>query len=202
MFLIKFKSSSFIVLGAFFGTFLILSIYSSSFNLSLFSETLAQSDLQVVKHRNLTLDLGNGISTNAQLSYPAIGKGPFPGVLLIHGSGANDMNETGGLILIDNKTGSKIYPHKQTFFQIAKYLAERGFAVLSYDKRGITSNLTILDDNVWGNVTFDDLKQDASKALSILLQQPEVNATKKVTLIGHSEGTTIAPRIARITQTK
>ena len=196
LFLINFKSSSFIVLGAFFGTCLILSIYSSSFNLSLFSETLAQSDLQVVKHRNLTLDLGNGISTNAQLSYPAIGKGPFPGVLLIHGSGANDMNETGGLILIDNKTGSKIYPHKQTFFQIAKYLAERGFAVLSYDKRGITSNLTILDDNVWGNVTFDDLKQDASKALSILLQQPEVNATKKVTLIGHSEGTMIAPRIA------
>ena len=127
LFLINFKSSSFIVLGAFFGTCLILSIYSSSFNLSLFSETLAQSDLQVVKHRNLTLDLGNGISTNAQLSYPAIGKGPFPGVLLIHGSGANDMNETGGLILIDNKTGSKIYPHKQTFFQIAKYLAERGF---------------------------------------------------------------------------
>ena len=196
MFLIKFKSSSFIVLGAFFGTFLILSIYSSSFNLSLFSETLAQSDLQVVKHRNLTLDLGNGISTNAQLSYPSIGKGPFPSVLLIHGSGANDMNETGGLILIDNKTGSKIYPHKQTFFQIAKYLAERGFTVLSYDKRGITSNLTISDDNVWGNVTFDDLKQDASKALSILLQQPEVNATKKVTLIGHSEGTMIAPRIA------
>ena len=106
------------------------------------------------------------------------------------------MNETGGLILIDNKTGSKLYPHKQTFFQIAKYLAERGFTVLSNDKRSITSNLTILDDNVWGNVTFDDLKQDASKALSILLQQPEVNATKKVTLIGHSEGTMIAPRIA------
>jgi uncharacterized protein len=28
------------------------------------------------------------------------------------------------------------------------------------------------------------------------LQQPEVNATKKATLIGHSEGTTIAPRVA------
>ena len=40
------------------------------------------------------------------------------------------------------------------------------------------------------------LKQDASKALSVLLQQPEVNATKKVTLIGHSEGTMIAPRVA------
>ena len=29
-----------------------------------------------------------------------------------------------------------------------------------------------------------------------LLQQPEVNATKKATLIGHSEGTTIVPRVA------
>jgi uncharacterized protein len=56
--------------------------------------------------------------------------------------------------------------------------------------------LTILDNNVWGNVTFNDLKQDAEKALSVLLQQPEVNATNKVTLIGHSEGTMIASRIA------
>lgn len=38
--------------------------------------------------------------------------------------------------------------------------------------------------------------QDAGTALSVLLQQPEVNATKKATLIGHSEGTTIAPRVA------
>ena len=30
----------------------------------------------------------------------------------------------------------------------------------------------------------------------VLLQQPEVNATKKATLIGHSEGTTIVPRVA------
>ena len=67
--------------------------------------------------------------------------------------------------------------------------------LLKYDKRGITSNFTI-DDNVWGNVTFNDLKQDAEKALSVLLQQPEVNATKKATLIGHSEGTMIAPRVA------
>ena len=30
----------------------------------------------------------------------------------------------------------------------------------------------------------------------VLLQQPEVNATKKATLIGHSEGTNIPPRVA------
>jgi predicted esterase len=50
--------------------------------------------------------------------------------------------------------------------------------------------------NVWENATFNDLKQDAEKALSLLLQQPEVNASKKATLIGHSEGTMIAPRVA------
>src|SRR6185503_1441978 len=157
---------------------MILSSYSTSFITSLISETFAQSDIQTVKYRNLTLDLGNGVTTNAQLSYPAIGKGPFPGVLLIHGSGANDMNETGGLILIDNKTDSKIYPEKQTFFQLAEYLSERGFAVLKYDKRGVEPNFTMVN-NIWGNVTFNDLKYDAEKALSVLLEQPEVNASKK-----------------------
>ena len=46
----------------------------------------------------LVIDLGNGVKTNAQLTYPAIGKGPFPGVLLMQGSGAIDKNETLGFI--------------------------------------------------------------------------------------------------------
>jgi uncharacterized protein len=36
------------------------------------------------------MDLGNGVKTNAQLTYPAVGNGLFPGVLLITGSGAED----------------------------------------------------------------------------------------------------------------
>jgi uncharacterized protein len=55
---------------------------------------MAQSYVQTIKYRNLVIDLGNGVKTNAQLTYPAIGKGPFPGVLLIHGSGALNMNGT------------------------------------------------------------------------------------------------------------
>ncbi len=94
----------------------------------------AQSDLQTIKSRNLVIDLGNGLKTNAQLTYPAVaGSGKYPGVLLITGSGAEDMNSTGGYIRIDNKTGEKIYP-PTPFFQIAQYLSERGFAVLRYDK--------------------------------------------------------------------
>ena len=46
---------------------------------------MAQQYIQTIKYRNLVIDLGNGLKTNAQLTYPAIGKGPFPGVLLIQG---------------------------------------------------------------------------------------------------------------------
>lgn len=155
----------------------------------------AQSNLQTIKYRNLVIDLGNGVKTNAQLTLPNIGKGPFPGVLLVPGGGPSDMNYTLGVIRIDNKTGSKIYPPTQ-FFQLAQYLSERGFAVLRYDKRGIGANHTILDTNVWGNVTFNDLESDTEKALDALMQQPEVNKSSGITIIAHSEGTTIIPRIA------
>ncbi len=97
------------------------------------------------------IDLGNGVKTNAQLTIPAIGNGPFPAVLLITGSGAEDMNETAGFIRIDNATGSKIYP-PTPFFQIAEYLSDRGFVTLRYDKRGIGENHTITDSNVWGGI--------------------------------------------------
>lgn len=55
--------------------------------------------------------------------------------------------------------------------------------------------MTILDSNVWGNITVGNLIQDAQKALDVLIQQPEVDFNK-ISLIGHSEGTTIVPRIA------
>jgi len=63
-----------------------------------------------------------------------------------------------------------------------------------YDKRGIGGNWTI-NQNVWGNATINDLIQDSKKALNVLIQQPEVDR-KRISIIGHSEGTTIAPRAA------
>ena len=143
----------------------------------------------------MVIDLGNGLETNARLNLPVIGDGPYPSVLLVPGSGITDMNETAGYVRIDNYTNSFIYPSARPFFDIAEYLSERGFAVLQYDKRGVGANLTILDNDVWGNVTVNNLAQDAQKALDVLLQQPEVDPSK-VVLIGHSEGTTVVPRIA------
>ena len=147
------------------------------------NEAVSQQYIQTIKHRDLVLDLGNGLKTNAQLTLPAIGSGPFPGVLLIPGSGAVDMNET-------------LSKDAKPFWQIAQYLSERGFAVIRYDKRGIgsTSN-TILDTNVWGNTTANDLIQDNKKSLNVLIQQPEVDP-KRISIIGHSEGTLYDPRVA------
>jgi len=167
-------------------------VYGSSTATSLI--VYAQSYVQTIKHRNLVIDLGNGVNTKAQLTYPAIGKGPFPAVLLISGSGANDKNGTLGFV---HKNGPK---PPTPLLQIAQYLSERGFTVLRYDKRGISANLTI-DQNVWGNATINDLIQDSKKALNVLIQQPEVDS-KRISIIGHSEGTVIAPRDAIDNSTK
>jgi uncharacterized protein len=150
-----------------------------------------QQLLQTIKNRDLTIELDRQqqLQTRAQLTLPAVGDGPFPAVLLIHGSGAADMDGYIPPELSGTETGSRI------FLQIAEYLSERGFVVLRYDKRGIGENATILDANVFGNATVQSLQRDTEVALNVLMQQPEVDRAN-ITLLGISEGTTIAPRIA------
>ena len=152
-------------------------------------QALAQQYVQTIKYRNLVIDLGNGVKTNAQLTYPAGGKGPFPGVLLISGSGGLDKNGTAG-------------PKTKPEWQIAQHLSERGFAVLRYDKRGVgPSSYYFSNSNAWGNATANDFIHDAEKALNVLMQQPELDP-KRINLIGHSEGTIYAPRVAIDNPTK
>jgi uncharacterized protein len=179
------------------GLFLIGILGLSCLSTSIFkqqNQALAQQYIQTIKYRNLVIDLGNGVKTNAQLTLPAVGEGPFPGVLLVHGSGANDKNGTLGFV---HKNGPKPFT---PYLQIAQYLSERGFAVLRYDKRGIGANFTI-NQNIWGNATINDLIHDAEKALNVLTLQPEVDP-KRISIIGHSEGTIIAPRVAIDNSTK
>jgi uncharacterized protein len=176
----------------FMGLLLIAILALSCLSTSIFkqqNQALAQSYVQTIKYRNLVIDLGNGVKVKAQLTFPAIGKGPFPAVLLIHGSGAQDMNET-------------LAKNTKLFWQIAQYLSERGFAVLRFDKRGVgATSYTISYPNVWGNATANDFIHDAEKALNVLIQQPEVDP-KRISVLGHSEGTAYAPRVAIDNSTK
>ncbi len=107
------------------------------------------------------------------------GSGPFPAVVLIQGSGPNDRDETVG--------GTKV------FKDLAEGLASRGIVVLRYEKRTrqYQSKLAGL-----ANLTIkEEVLEDAGRALALLRTQPEVDA-KRVYVLGHSLGGTLAPRIA------
>ena len=147
------------------------------------------SKFETISRRDLVIDLGDGLTTDAQLTYPSVGEGPFPGVLLIPGGGTPDMDEY--MPPYATETGESARP----FLQIAEYLSERGFAVLRYNKRGIGFNSTLEDPGVFFDTTIQDLIQDAERAVEVLKLQSEVDADD-ITLIGHSESTIIAPRIA------
>jgi fermentation-respiration switch protein FrsA (DUF1100 family) len=59
--------------------------------LSSFTSALAL-EIETISRRDFVIDLGGGLTTDAQLTFPAVGDGPFPGVLIIHGSGSTDMD--------------------------------------------------------------------------------------------------------------
>ena len=104
------------------------------------------------------------------------GKGPFPAVILITGSGPENRNE-------------EIYGHKP-FLVISDWLTRNGIAVLRYDDRGIAKSQGNYDD-----ATSSDLATDAEAAYLFLKDDPKINP-KIIGFIGHSEGGLIAPIVA------
>jgi hypothetical protein len=77
-----------------------------------------------------------------------------------------------------------------TFSELAQRLAECGFAVLRYDKRGVGKS-----GGDFASSGLYDLVEDARSALEFLTAQPEIDP-QKVALLGHSEGGTIACMVA------
>lgn len=113
------------------------------------------------------------------LTLPA-GKGPFPGVVLVAGSGPEDMDESIG-------------PNKP-FRDLALGLAADGIATLRYDKRTHVYARQTMTRNP--HVTVDDVvTDDALTALHELAQQKAIDS-KRIFLLGHSLGAMMAPRIA------
>lgn len=102
------------------------------------------------------------------------GPGPFPAVVLVHGSGPHDRDETIG-------------PNKP-FRDLAGGLATRGIAALRYEKRSLVAPQSV-------RTVADEVVDDAKAAIELLSAEPKVDRTR-IIVVGHSLGATMAPRIA------
>jgi uncharacterized protein len=112
------------------------------------------------------------------LSLPK-GIGPFPAVVLVHGSGPNDRDET-------------IYSNKP-FRDLAWGLASQDIAVLRYDKR------TLVHANKLGNLVdsltvYEETVEDALLAVEALRKIDKID-NDRIYVLGHSLGGMLVPQI-------
>jgi len=115
------------------------------------------------------------IQLGATLTIPP-GKGPFPAVLLIAGSGPHDRDES-------------IMGHKP-FLVLADYLTRKGIVVLRADKRGIGKS-----GGDYTEAVMADFASDAEAGVVYLKTRTEVDP-HNIGLVGHSEGAVEAPMAA------
>jgi hypothetical protein len=106
--------------------------------------------------------------------------GRHPAVVLVHGSGPNDMDESLG-------------PNRM-FKDLAYGLASRGVAVLRYEKRTHKYHAQSSDDPAQLTVR-DETMDDAASAVQMLAAMPEIDP-RRIVVAGHSLGAYLAPRIA------
>ena len=110
-----------------------------------------------------------------------LGDGPFPAVVLVHGSGPNDRDETVG-------------PNKP-FRDLAEGLASRGIAVLRYEKR-TKQHAARFTPEVLATLTVKEETIDDALAAVALLHQTEGIDPARIFVLGHSLGGYLLPRIA------
>ncbi len=118
----------------------------------------------------------------ATLTLPK-GLGPFPALVLVHGSGPNDRDETLG-------------PNKP-FKDMAWGLAAKGVAVLRYEKRTrVFGPKLVMDPDLVSAFTVkQETIDDALAAVSFLKKAERVDPGK-IFVLGHSLGGMLVPRIA------
>ena len=114
------------------------------------------------------------------LTLPVGASSPLPAVVLLHGSGPNDRDESIG--------------QTKMFRDLAEMLAEKGIAVLRYDKRTLVYGGSYTQADLKTFTVDEESIRDAVAAAELLRSDPRIS---QVFLVGHSMGAIIAPRIAQ-----
>ena len=114
------------------------------------------------------------------LTLPA-GKGPWPSVVLVHGSGPNDRNETIG--------------PNAPFRDLAWGLAQRGIAVLRYEKRTKAHAAALVKERTT-LTTWQETVLDAADAARLLQGMAGLDP-RRVFVLGHSLGGYLLPRVGQ-----
>ncbi|GGF89501.1 hypothetical protein GCM10010912_38310 [Paenibacillus albidus] len=123
---------------------------------------------------------GSAYALPGTLTLPKSAPGLLPAVVLVHGSGPSDRDET-------------VYGYKP-FRDIAYSLAEQGIAVLRYDKRTYTYGSTFTPESAAKITVKEETVEDAIAAARLLKNDPRIDPSR-VYIIGHSLGGMLAPRI-------
>ncbi|MCL2197543.1 MAG: alpha/beta fold hydrolase [Defluviitaleaceae bacterium] len=110
------------------------------------------------------------------LTLPRHTEGAVPAVVLVHGSGAQNMNQT----IFDN----------EPFRDVAEYLSQNGIAVIRYNKRTLTHGRAM--SRLDGQTIWEESIEDAILAANLLRADPRIS---EVYILGHSLGGMLAPRI-------
>ncbi|MFG1604455.1 hypothetical protein [Actinoplanes sp. NPDC049265] len=133
----------------------------------------------------VTIPMEGGWSAKGELTYPKGAKGRLPVVVLLHGSGHNDMDQT-------------LAPGVTTFRSVAQAAGRDGFAVLRFNKRGVVGVGPVLSDDpalLDPDKPYEQTVRDAAVAVRFAGASPHVDPAK-VFLLGHSEGTKVAGNLA------
>src|SRR5262245_23313535 len=126
---------------------------------------------------DVKLNEGSEWELPGTLSIP-VEQGPFPAVVLVHGSGPNDRDET----ILGNKP----------FRDLAWGLSSRGIAVLRYEKRTRAHGAKMTAKNF--PTLKEEVTDDALAAVALLRKTKEIDP-KRIFVLGHSLGGLMAARI-------
>lgn len=144
-------------------------------------ETPHYADLERLVEREVVIGEG-AWALPGTLTLPVVGADNaegLPVVILVHGSGPNDRDETIG-------------PNKP-FKDLALGLASEGVAVLRYDKRTLVHGQKLMAEMPDLTVQEESI-EDVLLAIELVKSLPEVDPSR-IYVLGHSLGGMLAPRI-------